>query len=412
MSTPPSAAPASAAAPALWKVRPTFIAQVGLIASALAVYGLVLTGAGLHHQDLDAYLAAGRALWRGEPLYAPFLHHPFPDPTLRPAFIYPPAFALVMAPIGLVADALANVIWLLIGQASLAGALLLTMRWLRPSPWAITAMVCATVTFYPLWIDAVQGQANLPILLLVTAGIAGIVRGKPRFGIALGAAAALKLTPFILLAWLLLDRRLKEAAWMMGGFAAITAAAALLRYHDTLVFFGQVLPALSSGSAFYANQSLDGVVSRVVSVNPYTNPWVALPWAFPVLAAAAIALVAFWFFRTRCHPALARAIGFIPLLPLLSSVTWPHHLVILLPVIWIGAIALAERNWPLAPTIGVAGVLVIFSVVARWPMGPAFGQPGFRAAQTFDPVVFLVANAFFLGSLILFGISPWLLRSR
>ena len=102
----------------------------------------------------------------------------------------------------------------------------------------------------------------------------------------------------------------------------------------------------------------------------------------------------------------------IPLLPLLSSVTWPHHLVILLPVIWMGAIALAERDWPVVPTIGLAGLLVIFSVVARWPVGPAFGQVGFRGAQTTDPMVFVVANAFFLGTLILFLFSPWLLRSR
>ena len=412
MSTPPSAAPASAAAPAFGRVRPTFIVRAGLIASVLAIYSLVLAGASLHHQDLDAYLAAARAVWRGEPLYAPFLHHPFPDPTLRPAFIYPPAFALVMAPLGLLGDPVANVIWLLIRQASLAAALLLTIRWLRPSAWALTAMVCATVTFYPLWIDAVQGQANLPILLLVTLGIVGIVRGKPRFGIALGAAAALKLTPFILLAWLVLDRRFKEAAWMIGGFAAITAAAALLKYQDTLVFFGQVLPTLSSGTAFYANQSLAGVVSRIFGVNPYTNPRVALPGAFLVPAAAAIALIAFWFWRTRHHPALARAIAFIPLLPLISTVTWPHHLVILLPVVWIAAVALAERDWPVAPTLGLAGVLVIFSVVARWPVGPAFGQPGFRTAQTSDPIVFLVANAFFLATLILFMFSPWLLRSR
>jgi alpha-1,2-mannosyltransferase len=246
----------------------------------------------------------------------------------------------------------------------------------------------------------------------VTAGIAGIVRGKPGFGAALGVAAALKLTPFILLAWLLLDRRIKEAAWMIGGFTALTAAAALLRYQDTVVFFGQVLPALSSGTAFYANQSLGGIVARILSVNPYTTPWIALSWGFLLPVVLAIVLIGVWFWRTRHQPALARATAFIPLLPLLSSVTWPHHLVILLPVIWIGAIALAERDWPLAPTIGLAGLLVIFNVMARWPVGPAFGQAGFRAAQTADPIVFIVANAFFLGTLILFVFSPWLLRSH
>jgi alpha-1,2-mannosyltransferase len=409
---PSSAAPASAATHATGKVRPAFVAQAALIGSALAIYALILVQAGLQHQDVDPYLAAGRAVWHGQPLYTAFLQHPFPDATLRPAYIYPPVFALVAAPLALLPDAAANVIWLVIGQASLAAALVLVFRWLRPSAWAATAILCATVTFYPLWIDGVQGQANLPILLLVAAGIAGIVRGKPSFAAALGAAAALKLTPLILLVWLLLDRRFREAAWMIGAMAGITAAAALLRFHDTLVFFGQVLPALSNGTAFYANQSLNGMVLRLFSSNAYTTPWIALTWAFLLPAAGAIVFIAFWFWRTRHEPALARAIAFIPLLPLLSSVTWPHHLVILLPVIWIIAIALAERDWPLAPTVGMAGLLLIFSVVVRWQVGPAFGQVGFRPAQTGDVMVFLVANAFFLGTLILFVSAPWLLRSR
>ena len=412
MATPPSAAPADTAAPAIGKVRPAFIAQAGLIGSALAIYVLVLAQAGLHHQDLDAYLTAGRAIWHGQPLYAPFLNHPFPDPTLRPAYIYPPVFALVMAPLGLLPEAAANLLWLLIGQASLAAALVLTLRRLRPSAGAVTAILCATLTFYPLWVDAVQGQANLLILLLVTAGITGIVQGKPAFGVALGAAVAIKLTPVILLAWLLLDRRMRAAAWMIGALAAVTAAAALVRFQDTLIFFGQVLPALASGTAYYANQSLTGVVWRLFSANPYTTPWIALPWAFLLPAVGAILLSGLWFWRTRHQPPLLRAVGFIPLLPLLSSVTWPHHLVILLPVVWIGAIALAERDWPVASTVGAVGVLLIFSVVARWTVGPAFGQAGFRAAQTSDAMVFVVANAFFLGTLILFCFAAWPLRSR
>jgi hypothetical protein len=173
-----------------------------------------------------------------------------------------------------------------------------------------------------------------------------------------------------------------------------------------------VLPALSKGTAFYANQSLAGVVLRFFSANPYTSAWIAVSWALLLPAIGAILLIAFWFWRAADLPALARAVAFLPLLPLLSSVTWPHHLVILLPVIWIGAIALAERHWPPVPTAGLAGLLVIFSVVARWSVGPAFGQVGFRSAQTGDAMVIVTANAFFLGTVILFLFAPWLLRSR
>jgi alpha-1,2-mannosyltransferase len=331
---------------------------------------------------------------------------------LRPAYIYPPFFALLLAPLALLPKAAANVVWLLIGQAALAAALLLTLRWLRPSAWAVTTILVATATFYPLWIDAVQGQANLPVLLLVTAGIAGIVQGKPRWGAALGVAAALKLTPLILLAWLLLDRRLREAAWMGGAFVAVTAAAALWRFDDTLTFFRQVLPALAQGTAIYANQSLHGVIARIGTSNPYTQPWTVVPWisALPILLT--IALVGLWFWWTRRQPALLRAAAFLPLLPLASAVTWPHHLVILLPVIWLSISAIAQRGWPMPSTMAVGALLLVFSVVSRWPVGPAFNQPGFRAAQTADPAVFVVANAMFFATLILFLLTPWLLRSR
>ena len=411
MSFPP-AARAVPAAPALRKVRPAFVAQAGLIGSAIAIYLLVLGAAGLRHQDLEAYLAAARDIWHGAPLYASFLHHPFPDPTLRPAFIYPPAFALLIAPLGLLPDAVASAIWLLIGQASLIGALALIVRWQKPPSWAVTALILATLTFYPLWIDVVQGQANLPVLLLVTAGVAGVARGRPRYGAALGVAAALKLTPLVLLAWLLLDRRFRAAGWMLGAFAAVCGLGALFRFNDTVVFVGQVLPALAPGTAFYANQSLAGFLERVTSANPYTQPWIEVPWTFLLPAAVGIVLASWWFWRTRRRPALARGAAFLPLIPLLSSVTWPHHLVILLPVIWVSAIALAERDWPVIPTVALAGVLVVFSVLSRYPAGPGFGQAGFRNAQTHDPVVFVVSNALLLGTLLLFVTAPWLLRSR
>ena len=412
MSTPPLAAPAGTVAPAVRKVRPAFVAQAALVGSALGLYALVLVQGGLYHQDLDAYLAAGRAVWQGQPLYAPFLHHPFPDPALRPAYIYPPVFALLVAPLALLPKAAANVVWLLTGQAALVATLIMMLRWLRPSAWAMTAILFATATFYPLWIDAVQGQANLVVLLLVTAGIAGVVQGKPRFGAALGMAAALKLTPLILLAWLLLDRRIREAAWMLGAFAAVTAAAALWRFDDTLTFFRQVLPALAGGTAIYANQSLQGVIARIATVNPYTQPWIVVPRVYLLPAVLIMAFIGLWFLWTRHQPALLRAAAFLPLLPLASSVTWPHHLVILLPVIWFSFIAIAQRGWQVASTIALGALLLVFSVVARSPAGPAFDQPGFRTAQTADPVVLVVANALFLGTLALFLLAPWLLRSR
>jgi alpha-1,2-mannosyltransferase len=388
------------------------VAQAVLVGVAVVIYALVIDQGVLHHQDFGAYLNAARDIVHGQPLYAAFLHHPFPDATLRPAYIYPPSFALLIAPLGLLPDAAAALVWTALEQLALIVAIVFVVRWLRPTRWAVAALVVATLSFYPLWVDVVQGQANLLVLLLVTVGFVGVLRARPAFGAAIGVAAALKVTPLILVVWLLLDRRFRAAAFVLGGFAVLTAAGALLRFQDTIAYFGQVLPALASGTAFYANQSLAGVLDRTLSANPYTQPWIDLPWVSLLVVGGALTLIGWWWWRTRRHSAEARGVAFIPLVPLLSSVTWTHHLVIVLPLIWLSLIALGQREWPPLPTAALTGILVLFSVVSRLPAGPAFGQPAFRGAQTMDPVVFLVANAFFLTTLILFLSAPWLLRSR
>jgi alpha-1,2-mannosyltransferase len=393
-------------------VRPAYVAQAVLVGVAVVIYGIVLSQGGLHHQDFGVYLAAARDIIHGQPLYSAFLHHPFPDATLRPAYIYPPSFALLIAPLGLLPDGVAAAVWTAIEQASLAVAVVVVLRWLRPTRWAVAALLFATLTFYPLWVDVVQGQANLVVLLLVTVGIVGVLRGQPAFGAAIGAAAALKLTPLILIVWLLLDRRFRAATFVLGGFAILTGAGFLLRVQDTLAYLGQVLPALGRGTAFYANQSLAGLLDRTTSSNPYTQPWIAMSWGSMLLIGVAAILIGWWWWQTRRQTAQLRGAAFIPLIPLLSSVTWTHHLVIVLPLIWFSVIALSQRDWPLRPTAALAGILLLFSVVSRLPAGPAFGQTGFRAAQTMDPVVFLAANTLFFATLILFLSAPWLLRSR
>ena len=412
MSTRPSALSAAPAAPARGKVRVWLLAQAALVAAALTLYLLVLGQATGRHEDFGAYMTAARDLWHGQPLYATFLHHPFPDATLRPAFIYPPAFAVLMAPLALIPTTVGAALWLLICQAALLASLVLVLRTGRPGSWATVALLCATFTFYPLWVDTIQGQANLPILLLVTAGIVGTVRGRPGWAAAIGVAAALKLTPLLLLGWLLVERRYREVAYMLGGLALVTVAGALIRLDDTVTFFTRVLPALARGTAFYGNHSLGGLLARIFSPNPYTDPWVSLPFESLVAGIAALSLFAWWLWQGRRDRGLAGAMAFLPLLPLISTVTWSHHLVILLPVIWVSIISVARRNWPFRPTVTLAAIALLMSLLARWPIGPVFGQPGFRASQTMDPMVFIVVNSLSIGTILLFITAPWLLRSR
>jgi alpha-1,2-mannosyltransferase len=383
-----------------------------LLAAGGTLYTLVLIDAAGHQQDLDTYLRAGRDLLAGRPLYLPFLAHPFPDATLRPAYIYPPIFAVLVVPLSILPATLASWLWIAAMQSALGLTLVLGLKALKPTAKAAFLALLVTLTFYPLWVDAIQGQANALLLALVTIGIVLVIGGRPQGGLALGAAAALKLTPLLLLGWLLWERRWRPAAWMAAGFALFTGAGAILRPMDTITFYAQVLPQLSRGTAYYSNQSLSGVLARLLTGNAYTDPWVRLP-AEPLIAGlAAFGLIAFWaaaFFR---HGGLARPLAFLPLLPLTSPVTWEHHLILVLPLLWIAIVAIAERGWPPVDVVVLGGLLAAFDLLPRWHPGPSFGGFGFRAAQTGDPLVLLAANGLFCATIALLVLSPWLLRAR
>jgi alpha-1,2-mannosyltransferase len=383
---------------------------IGLAVSSLVLYIAVLAGSG--HQDLDAYLSAGRDLLAGRPLYDAFLHHPFPDPTLRPAYIYPPVFAVLIAPLTWLPRVVAGWTWLLAMQAALALSITVVVRYLNP-PWAARwVALVLTFTFFPLLVDVAQGQTNLLVVALLVLGVVGILRGQSQAGAWLGVAAAIKITPLLLLGWLLFQRRWRAAGFLGLGFAGATAAGWLVRPSDTVTFFGQVLPALARGTAYYSNQSLAGVLGRWLTTNPYTNPWLVVPWESVLAVGAALALLGWWAFSSWRLDPTAAAFSFLPLLPLLSSVTWEHHLVVLLPLIWLSVARLAGRGWPVPATALLAAGVLCVSVLSRWHPGPAFGSAAFWGAQTGDPLTVLTANALFGGTLILFLGSRWLLPSR
>lgn len=383
---------------------------IGLVLSSLVLYAAVLVGS--THEDLQTYLAAGHDLATGRPLYATFLHHPFPDPTLRPAYIYPPVFALLLVPLTWLPPMGAPWAWLVAMQAALVLAMAVLLRYLRPAWSAEWVALLLTLTFFPLLVDVAQGQANLLVLALIIMGIVGVLEGDGRAGAWLGVAAAIKLTPLLLLGWLVFTRRWRAAAWVWLGFAAVTGLGALVRPADTATFFAQVLPALAHGTAYYSNQSLAGVLDRLLTGNPYTNPWLALPWEAALWIAAAALLLGAWALGAQKLDPTGSALSFLPLLPLLSTVTWEHHLVVLLPAIWLTADRLAKRGWPVPETSGLGVVMACLSLLPRWHPGPGFGSAGFRAAQTGDPLVLLTVNALFAGTLLLLVGGWWLLRSR
>lgn len=410
--------PASQPAPALAATRPHARARLGLaalvavLAASATLYGLILAQGAQAHQDLDAYLQAGRDLLHGRPLYQAFLQHPFPDPTLRPAYIYPPVFALLAVALGAVPAALRGWAWLIAMQVGLGFAFALLLRAARPGVPGVALAGALTLTFYPLWVDILQGQANALVLALTVAGVVLVAQGRDHGAVALGVAAAVKLTPVLAIAWLAWERRWRAAGFLLLGFVLSTGVGAALRPSDTLTYFRDVLPQLARGTAYYSNQSIAGLYDRLFTANPYTDPWLRLGPAPLAMVVLGILLLAFWAVTLRGHDPLLRAVAFLPLLPLLSSVTWEHHLIVVLPLCWLVVVELARRRWPLLESGVMVALLCGFDVLARWRPGPALLTAGYRSAQTADPLVLLTANGLLLATLALFLLSPWLLRAR
>src|SRR5207245_8476041 len=103
------------------------------------------------------------------------------------------------------------------------------------------------------------------VLLPTCLGNVLIARDRPGAAVAIGVACAIKLTPLLLIVWLLVERRFRAVALLLAGFVGATAVGALVRPGDTVTFFRDVAPALASGTAFYSNQSLAGVLGRIFS---------------------------------------------------------------------------------------------------------------------------------------------------
>jgi len=192
------------------------------------------------------------------------------------------------------------------------------------------------------------GQVNLVLLVLV--------RGGRWAGIGIGIATAIKLTPAVFVAYLIVTRRYRAAAVAAGTSAAATVLGVLIAPDASRAFWtSAVWDTDRVGKlAYVSNQSLRGVVARLDA----EAAW----W----LAAVALALLC-WAVRARWAAAAGdERAGFAltgALACLISPVTWVHHLVWLLPAL---LILLDRRRWALA---GALWAVLSSSVVWLWWAG-------------------------------------------
>jgi alpha-1,2-mannosyltransferase len=374
------------------EARRTTLPRLALLITAalLLVQAAVLAvwpAAHLLMIDLQVYRAGGEAVRRGMPLYDGGILLDLP-------FVYPPFAALVFVPLTVLPVPVLKLAWTLAGVALVVfvvrrSADLVGMRANSP---ATALLVAVLLALDPIRTTFYLGQINIVLLAAVLADVTGRP-GRLR-GVGVGLAAAVKLTPLVFVVYLVLIGRVRAAVTALVTFVAAVGVGFLVAPADSHTYWfagtfaaaDRISPVVST-----ANHSLDGLLARAGA-----QGWVGLATTV-ALAAAGLAVA------VLAHRRGEVLLG-VTLCGLLSAAVapfaWSHHFVWFGPLVVLlahrattgdrrAAVALAgvlavTLAWvtrlpgpgvgpipstgliSLQPDVYLAGVIVTFTVVARW----------------------------------------------
>jgi alpha-1,2-mannosyltransferase len=189
--------------------------------------------------------------------------------------------------------------------------------------------------------------------------------GRRWKGVGVGLAAAIKLTPAIFVAYLVLTRRLRAAAVACATFAATVALGFLaLRAPSRRFWFGGLF--LNServgGVAYAGNQSVNGALVRLFGGVSQARPvW----FAAALLIGGGGLLLAAWASR-RGEELLGIATCALTAL-LVSPISWSHHWVWVVLLVPCGVRLLRD---PRSATNGIGGWLGLAGLIALFLAGP------------------------------------------
>lgn len=327
--------------------------------------------------DLAVYRDAGQSLLLDRPVY----EHESAQTELP--FTYPPLAALLAVPLALVPRPLLDLVWTL---GSLLVLALLARRLfpsLRPVHFAL--LFVGLTWLLPVRETLRFGQVNLLLLGLV---VADLMARRPRWprGALVGLAAAVKLTPLVLVPWLWLSGRRREAVWACVAALGLTVLAALLLPATSEAFWTDALlrPDRLGSNAGISNQSLRGVLLRTPL--PET--------AGTVLWLVAAGLVGVLGLRRAARADLLPGLTIAGLLAvLLSPVAWQHHLVWVVP-----ALAVLVRAG--RPRAALATALYFTLTI------PSFGYVQGKEGWPGEPLWWLLEQSYCWGALALVAWLP------
>ena len=333
---------------------------IALLFLFIAVVALVTMIGEPYQMDFVSYWAAARLADSGNPAgaYDLALHRSvelgaIPLGGALP-FAYPPCFLLLLAPFGLLSYPAAAADWVLLTFAAYCAAM---RRWAPAMPWL-------ALSFPPLLVNVITGQAGLLTAALFAGGMALLPKRPLAAGLLLGLLVVKPQLGLVLPLALLAGREWRAIA----GAAASAAGLFLL----SLVLFGWApWQAWLGNAGFIASIASEGLAGwhRMASVYGalrLAGAPAALAWAAHGLVALAAASAAGYIWYRKDDPG-ARAAALAAATALASPYLFVYDTAILVvPFLWL----IGQRR--ALPLVGLAWAILMLALVQTvgWSGGP------------------------------------------
>jgi hypothetical protein len=352
----------------------------------------------------EDYVASAKLLASGGDPYSPCLSRACWTDLANAWSLYPPVVSWLSQPLVHLDRALAGALALIGAQLCVAIFIGVTVRALRIRDWQVVALwVLAAITFDPLMAEVFQRNLQVVLLALSAIWFAGWVAGDRWWaGVALGAGLALKLVQapsFLLTVWF---RRpwMSLAAVLTVGFLWLVGAP---QYLSEYLF--RIVPGLNTGTGFAMDIAPVGAVARLFHPESmYGKPYgTGIDTTVRVIGyaiAAAVTLLTAFVLRAPRKDRDGRALEaalVVTATPLVVAVVRPGHLILLLlPMMVLGTLALRRADWRLGAAVAVSWVLIgpvylwITNLLAAG-IGAQFLRPGAETALAGVVVLWLAA---------------------
>jgi alpha-1,2-mannosyltransferase len=318
----------------------------------------------LHQQlDLSTYLLGGAHASSNDLFTVTY-------PTDDLGFTYPPFSALLFAPFAHFPLRACEVVFSWVNLAALFGMIVVSLRAVctaldkRTVLWWGLALVLPVLLFDPVRQTFLLGQVNIILALMIVADLT-MDLPLPR-GILVGLAAAIKVTPVILIPYLFLSRQGRAGARAIASFAAAAVLATAVNASTSWSYWTHYIrdPQRAGMLSWIGNQGVLGATERMLGHT------VTTPTTFViVLTVGALGLMIAAGASRRSSPVLGLLVVEATE-SLASPVSWSHHFIWM--VLLVGWLALAEDRPRYGEWCALAVAVLLWAAPYWWvPHGPA-----------------------------------------